>query len=129
MKSQSELSRQLLLLEEKLLQPDIRKSVKGLEAIIADDFIELGSSGRTYNKQQMIDVLPTLPLVELNLTDFQVKPLSAGVVLTIYRAAKNSIKNDRTEYSLRSSIWILQEGEWRIVFHQGTPSTAEHIKE
>lgn len=122
MKEQFELNEQFLLLEEKLLQSDIRKSLKDLNIIIADAFIEFGSSGRTYNKQQIIDVLPTLPIVKMTLMDFQAKLLSTGVVLTTYRVAKHSDQNKLIEYSLRSSIWILQEGEWRIVFHQGTPS-------
>ncbi|MDD3364146.1 MAG: DUF4440 domain-containing protein [Syntrophomonas sp.] len=122
MKEQFELNEQFLLLEEKLLQPDIRKSVKDLNVIIADAFIELGSSGCTYNKQQIIDVLPTLPIVKMTIMDFEAKLLSTGVVLTIYRVAKHSQHNEPIDYSLRSSIWILQEDEWRIVFHQGTPS-------
>ena len=124
MKEQFELNEQFLLLEEKFLQPDIRKSVKDLNSMIADAFLEIGISGRTYNKQQMIDVLPTLPIVKITLMDFQAKLLSAGVVLTIYRAAKHSARNEQVEYSLRSSIWILQEDEWHIVFHQGTTSIA-----
>lgn len=110
------------LLEEKLLHPDIRKSVKDLNNIIADAFIELGCSGCTYNKQQIIEVLPTLAIVKMTIMDFEAKLISKDVVLTIYRIAKHS--NEIIEYSLRSSIWILQDDEWRIVFHQGTPLTA-----
>ena len=118
------LDEQFLLLEEKLLRPDIRKSVKDLDALLADDFIELGSSGRTYNKQEMLDILPTLPASKIVLTDFQAKLLAPGVVLTIYRTAKLGEHNEPPQCSLRSSIWIQGKGEWRIVFHQGTPSTA-----
>jgi len=126
MKEQFDLNKQFLLLEEKLLQPDIRKSVKDLNCIIDDSFMEFGSSGRTYNKQQIIEVLPTLPIVKMTLMDFQAKLLSTGVVLTTYRVITHSEQNNLMEYSLRSSMWILQEGEWRIVFHQGTPSIATY---
>ncbi|PKM77240.1 MAG: DUF4440 domain-containing protein [Firmicutes bacterium HGW-Firmicutes-15] len=122
MEIQSKLNEQLLLMEEKLLQPEFRKSVKDLTILIADDFIELGSSGRTYNKQQVIAGSPTSPMVQMTLMDFQAKLLAPGVALTIYRVAKHSKQDELLEYSLRSSIWILQEGKWRIMFHQGTPS-------
>lgn len=114
------LDEQLLLLEEKLLQPDIRKSVKDLDVLLADAFIEVGSSGRTYNKQEMINILPNLPAVKFTLTDFQAKHLATGVVLTIYHAVKHGEQNEPAQCSLRSSVWILEKGEWRIVFHQGT---------
>jgi hypothetical protein len=113
---------QFLLLEEKLLQPDIRKSAKDLDALLADAFIELGSSGRTYNKQEMINILPTLPAEKFTLTDFQAKHLAPDVVLTIYRAAQYGEQNQPLQCSLRSSVWILEKGAWRIVFHQGTPA-------
>ncbi|HPT70508.1 MAG TPA: DUF4440 domain-containing protein [Syntrophomonas sp.] len=118
------LNEQFLLMEEKLLQPDIRKSVKDLDALLEDAFIELGCSGQTYNKQEMIDILPTLPAVKFTLTDLQARLLADGVVLTIYRAVKHGEQNEPAQYSLRSSVWIREKGEWRIVFHQGTPSTA-----
>lgn len=122
MKEQLEFKEEFRVLEEKLLQPDIRKSVEALTLMIADAFIELGSSGRTYNKQQMIDVLPTLPIIKMTIMDFEARLLAKGVVLTIYRLAEYG--NETIAYSLRSSIWKLQDDEWQIVFHQGTPLTA-----
>lgn len=57
MENQALLKEQLRLLEERLLEPKVRKSKKELEVLLADDFIEFGSSGRMYNKQQVIDGL------------------------------------------------------------------------
>lgn len=42
------LARHLRELEESLLQPDVRKSERLVE-LLADDFIELGSSGRAHD--------------------------------------------------------------------------------
>jgi hypothetical protein len=122
MEEQSNFKEKFRLMEEKLLQPDTRKSAEDLNTIIADEFIELGCSGFTYNKQQIMNVLPSLPTVKMTIMNFEAKLLSKDVVLTIYRVAKYS--NKKVEYSLRSSIWMLQDDEWRIVFHQGTPSIA-----
>lgn len=109
------------LLEEKLLQPDIRKSINDLNTIIDDTFIEIGSSGCIYNKQQILNILPAAPSVNMAIMDFEAKLLAEGIVQTIYRAVRQS--DEMTEYSLRSSIWLLKNEKWCIVFHQGTPIT------
>lgn len=38
-------------LEERLLQTDVRKSPEELDQLLADDFVEIGSSGRLFNKK------------------------------------------------------------------------------
>lgn len=48
---------QLQKSEEQLLQPQTRKSANDISALLADKFIEIGSSGRIFNKQQMINSL------------------------------------------------------------------------
>lgn len=54
----AELFRHLRTLEESLLQPDIRPSAE-LLALLADEFIELGSLGRVYTKADLVAVLPS----------------------------------------------------------------------
>ncbi|WP_375472314.1 DUF4440 domain-containing protein [uncultured Nostoc sp.] len=49
-------------LEERLLQPDVRKSAKDIMDLLADEFIEFGSSGRVFNKQQIIESLQNEPI-------------------------------------------------------------------
>ena len=48
---------QIKELEEALLIPATRKSKLQLETLLADDFIEHGSSGLIYNKQVVINYL------------------------------------------------------------------------
>lgn len=116
----SPLKEHLRKLEEQLLQPGVRKSTKQLEKLLADDFVEFGSSGRVFNKQQIINGLSTEPKIKMSLIDFAIKQLAEDVVLATYRV----LKHEDMKFSLRSSIWKLNEGQWQMVFHQGTPSTA-----
>ena len=44
-------------LEEQLLDSTIRRSPKIVADLLADEFIEFGSSGAVYNKQTVIDAL------------------------------------------------------------------------
>jgi hypothetical protein len=97
------------VLEEQLLQPEVRTSSERLAALLADEFIEIGSSGRVYNKQQIIDLLcheggqgspPTL-------RDFSARRLAAEVILVTY-----NIIESQTIRSIGLEIdrWTLANG-------------------
>lgn len=47
----------LLVLEEKLLKPDIRTSPKELDLLLADDFFEFGTSGKVLQKKIVLEVV------------------------------------------------------------------------
>ena len=46
--------------------------------------------------------------------DFEVRPLSGDIMLVTYRSGRADM------FALRSSIWRLRGGKWRMTFHQGT---------
>ena len=56
MTPQDALAAELKGLEEELLVPTVRKSPR-LEELLADEFIEFGSSGRIYTKNDLVAVL------------------------------------------------------------------------
>ena len=112
----------LRTLEEELLQVDVRKSATRLDALLAEGFIEFGTSGRVFDKQHMIDSLWAESPLRLSLTDFKALLLGPGVVLTTYRAVRYGTLDEKPIHSLRSSVWRLVDARWQIVFHQGTPS-------
>ena len=99
-------------LEDQLLDPAVRASADALDRLVSNDFVEFGSSGRVYTKQDVIAQMLGAPSVTVSLTDFNVLALSPDVALATYR----------TPGSLRSSIWRCEGDNWRIVFHQGTPA-------
>ncbi len=111
-------------LETSLLQPDVRLSPEKLSELLADDFVEFGSSGRIFSKKDILDRLPNDPETEKNqysVTDFEAKELSDNIILATYKATK--IHEDESEIlSLRSSIWRGLNGKWQMIFHQGTIS-------
>lgn len=107
-------------LEEKLLLPSIRKSRQDLEVLLADEFIEFSSSGRIYNKVQVINALITEESSLYSLENFRVKMLSDSIVLATYFCQKED--HDRIIKSVRSSIWKkVDDVAWAMFFHQGTP--------
>jgi len=109
-------ARHLRALEESLLQPDIRKSDQ-LVALLADEFIEFGSSGRVYTKADLVATLQAeIPGVQTTsrLQVWLLAPEAALLTYVIRRDGASPI------YTLRSSIWQQREGRWIMVFHQGT---------
>ena len=111
----------LRALEEELLQPAVRKTASRLAALLADDFMEFGSSGRVFDKHSIIDTLSSESPARHSLTNFRALPLGPGVVLTTYLATSYGASGEQPIHSLRSSVWRLLEGRWQMVFHQGTP--------
>ena len=113
------LSRHLRELEESLLQPDVRKSQQ-LVALLADDFVEFGSSGRVYTKSDLVALLQAeTPSVQTT-SNFKVTVLSPRVALLTYTIRREAVP---PVYTLRSSVWKLRGERWQIVFHQGTLTT------
>ena len=116
-------------LEEELLNPEVRHSPDQVGALLSDDFVEIGSSGGVFNKQQVIEALeqegPPDPTIRLSLVDFIARRLASDVILVTYRIIQEGGPGTRREPRLRSSIWKLIEGRWQMVFHQGTPSTVQ----
>ena len=112
-------------LERKLQCPDVRASPDEVGRLLADGFLEFGASGSVWTRQQVIEGLPldqkTQPVYELTRGDFSVHWL-ADVSLITYRGTRR-IPSDGREFDfVRSSIWKLINGQWRMVFHQGTPT-------
>jgi hypothetical protein len=105
-----------------MLRTEVRRSGAQLARLLAEDFREFGSSGRVFNKQQIIEALRAELAWELSLQDFRTLPLAPDVVLVTYRATCRSPDSESVSHSLRCSVWRRRSGNWQIVFHQGTPS-------
>ena len=119
------LSKMIRELEERLLQPEIRRSPEQVDAMLATEFLEIGSSGKMYDKRQIVDALEVEEDVQFSLEDFQLHVLAPEVALAIYCTRKSEEPQGKVDRALRSSIWKYADGRWQMVFHQGTPMEAE----
>lgn len=117
----NELTRQFYDLETTLLKPEVRASHEKLDELLADDFMEFGSSGSIYRKSNTLENLATnTDKVVYEVSDFEAKELSENLVLTTCKT-KRTINDVDIVVSLRSSIWKKTDGNWQMFFHQGTP--------
>ena len=104
MEIESSLKEQIYLLEGRLLQPEVRGSKEEIAMLLADDFVDFGSSGRIFDKTQVVEELPYSPTVPMMIEDFQLKVLSSHVILATYRIVRTNEPREEMRNSLRSSI-------------------------
>lgn len=116
----SSIALQLRKLEEDLLQPEIRKDREAVAALLADDFYEFGSSGKVFSKPDSIQALQTDQPAQISIADFRVQSLNTEVALVTYRAVKQGEAGREIRTSLRSSVWVIRDERWQMLFHQGT---------
>ena len=104
----------LLALEQRLLDPIVRKQPAMAGALLAEEFREFGKGGRVYGKRKILALLAQEPEMAIAIEDFEVTRLSETSALATYRsvAAEGQAR--------RSSVWVWREGCWLMIFHQGT---------
>ena len=110
----SNLKAHLVTLEQSLHDPDIRADPSQAGMLLSPEFREFGASGRIWNRAATLELLATEPVHTITARDFTCQPLSPTLALLTY------ISSNGTRDALRSSLWRLEDGQWRILFHQGT---------
>ena len=110
----------IIELELSLLKPEIRSSKQQLNRLLADDFLEIPSTGIPYNKSQALMRIPNEETPEFTLQDYQLRILSENLVQLIYKASVKRQNDKKITYSQRNSLWKKTAGKWQMVFHQGT---------
>ncbi|KQW26954.1 RNase H [Rhizobium sp. Root274] len=109
-------------LEQALHRPEIRRSRIELEGLLAEGFLEIGASGRAYDREAIITLLleeEDDSSGELQTTNYALRPISKNAVLLTYEATR-VYRDGSTRSTLRSSIWTHDGTKWQMLFHQGT---------
>jgi hypothetical protein len=106
--------------EEALLDPIVRRDPAQVSALLSEDFLEFGSSGRAWSRQQILDLLAAETYQPALMRDFECHSITQGVILATYRTVHTDPETGARTEALRSSIWVQEFGVWRVRFHQGT---------
>ena len=107
----------MVALERRLLDPAVRADRKELDRLLHAEFIEVGASGRRWDRAAMLDLLASDPGSAPEVGDLFARALTDDVVLVTYVARRAVAGN---QASFRSSLWVRAEADWRLLFHQGT---------
>jgi hypothetical protein len=106
-------------LELSLLTEAVRKDAARLYLLLTEEFCEFGASGRVYTKSEVIAELLAEHERRIAMKDFATQMIDSSTMLVRYRSVREGEDGVVVE-ALRSSIWVLREGRWQILFHQGT---------
>jgi glyoxylase I family protein len=109
---------ELHALELALLQPATRRNVDALAQLLTEDFVEVGSVGVAFTREEIIAALAQESPTQWSIENLKARLLGEGVALVTYRASR--LRHGQRVDSLRSSIWKRDAGRWRMAFHQGT---------
>ena len=110
-------------LEIELHQFETRSNLSRINQLIHSSFREIGYSGNTYSKREILDSL----LNEVQSTysvwsqDYQFIELSEEMVQVMYKEARMDAQGKLSRHAIRTSIWQNVSGCWQIRFHQATP--------
>lgn len=105
----------VVALERELLRADVRADLGRTGVLLHPDFTEIGSSGRFWTRDDMMMALEEDPGESVDLELLGADRIANNTMLLNYRSYA------RSGTTLRSSIWVLDGGQWRLRFHQGTP--------
>jgi hypothetical protein len=104
--------------EEALLSPEVRRDADALDALLAPEFREIGTSGRLWLRHEVIAALVSPDSDGENgewvISERAAIELGDHVIHLSYRL------EHRGRVSRRSSLWRVEGGRARILFHQGT---------
>jgi hypothetical protein len=113
---------ELFVLEQRLAQVGEQLRPDEAEALIADEFVEFGASGKVWRKAEIVEALPGWTPIARVVEDFTVRNLGESACLVTYRSDRIDPNSQQRRSTLRSSIWKRVGERWQIIFHQGTPA-------
>ena len=115
------LTAELRSYEERILDPAVRADPAQIRALLAPEFVELGASGRVFDRDGIVATLAAeSPRGARQTRGFKLRLLAPGAALTTWR-----VQRDDGIETLRSSVWQQQDGRWLMVFHQGTLAASD----
>ncbi len=99
-----------------LLDPTVRASRERALELLHPDFVEFGASGRRWDAESIAAsmVQPAVGGERIEARGLSGVRLADDVVLLTFEA------RSAERVSLRSSVWVRVDAEWRLRFHQGT---------
>ncbi len=109
---------EIVALERMILDPAVRGDARRLDQLLHPDFVEIGASGRVWDRETTLGALLGSPALEADCEPISAIELTPGVAQLLYRSRAQVDGTVRS--SLRSSIWQRVDGTYRLRFHQGT---------
>lgn len=105
---------EVLSLERELQTPECRRDRPRVMALLADDFVEVGASGRVWDRAATLNLLGEESSAVIEVRDLTGRIIADGLVMAHW----DSVRGGRR--ARRTSLWRRDAAGWRLVHHQGT---------
>ena len=105
--------------ELSLLTSTVRSSPSEVDALLDYRYREIGASGRLWTRASIIAALAEESSADdtvIEASDIEGYELTRDIILLTYVTKRDGRR------ARRSSLWRQNEGNWQVLFHQGTPS-------
>ena len=100
-------------------RPEFGTTRADFEKMTADDFWEVGASGRRYSRAEVLDELErrhAAPQPDVwDCSGFHCRKLAGEVFLLTY-----TLRQNRERLTRRSTLWQRSGEDWKIIYHQGS---------
>ena len=108
----------ILRYEKDFFNLDFCKCRDNIESRLSKYFFEYGQSGSIHNREEVVNALIGLTKNKpVNIYSFELEHLSKDILISHY----TSRDGESALSALRTSVWKIEDGEWKMYFHQGTP--------
>jgi hypothetical protein len=106
----------VLRLERELQSAGCRRDLARLSALLADDFAEVGASGRVWDRAAALELLASESEDDavIEIRDLSGRVIGDGFVMVRWDSDRGGRRARRT------SLWRREPVGWRLVHHQGT---------
>jgi hypothetical protein len=106
----------VLQLERELQTAECRRDRARVSALLAEDFIEVGASGRVWDRPSTLELLGAEPgdAPAIEVRDLTGRVIGDGFVMARWDSDRGGRRARRT------SLWRRDAAGWRLVHHQGT---------
>lgn len=114
--------KEIILNEKKLLTWETRRDAEQLQQFLHAEFMEIGESGTTYDRDAVIKLLSNegASSSKIHSQHFSCTALASDVAMVTYNTARQGVDGSYSNFTKRSSIWVHSEGTWKMRYHQGT---------
>ncbi|MCT1910394.1 nuclear transport factor 2 family protein, partial [Brachybacterium paraconglomeratum] len=107
---------QVITREQALLTDALRADAPSAAELLHPAFTEIGASGRSYDRDEILSALA--PLADVQAEEFLADEIAPGAILLHY------VTTGPDGTVRRSSVWVKERGRWLLRHHQGTPEGA-----
>lgn len=115
---------EVVKLERSLWEPQTRNDPDRVDRLLHSDYLEVGSSGRTWARREILEPVGDF---QAQLADLAATELAPEIVLVTYTSVIDDLAGTDEVTGCpvkRTSLWVRSGDRWLLRYHQGTPLLA-----